>query len=229
MNALVIELSTARASLALFRDSVCVSDVSWDQVEMPATHLYTAWSDLLRIEDVSPRDIDRWICGRGPGRFSSLRVAITAASVGAMAAGSDVYCISSAEGLARDVMATEDVDAVAVLGDARRGTVWIGQFLRCGRGARLDERGWRLVPASSTQDQIPRGAVAVSPDLDRLRDRLPAAVFDAGTWIAEARCPTARQVGAAALDRIDRGEPGEEAAPLYLHPPVAGPVRGGQA
>ena len=227
MNALDVELSTARGSLALFRDGVCACDVSWDQFEMPATHLYTAWSDVLHAEGMGPQNIDRWICGRGPGRFSSLRVAITAASVGAMSTGSDVYCINSAEGLAGHVMSTERVRTVIVIGDARRGSVWIGQFVRDEGGARLDAQGWRLVPVPSTQDHIPDDAVVVSPDFDRLRDHLPETVFDVGTWIPEARFPTARQVGVSALARIDRGEPGEEASPLYLHPSVAGPAAGG--
>ncbi len=230
MHSLVLELSTARGSLALFRDRRCIQERHWDQSAMPTTYMYTAWSDLLRPDGLELRDVDRWICGRGPGRFSSLRIAITAARAAAVATGAEVFCISSAEGLAYDVARGEDADSVIVLGDARRESVWLARFVRDGDSVRLDDRGWLLIPRDETMDHIPIGSIAVSPDADRLRQQLPESAFDGGTRSVEARFPEARSVGLAAFHRIAAGDHGEDLTPLYLHPPVSGTaISNGQA
>ena len=109
---------------------------------------------------------------------------------------------------------------IAVVGDARRGQVWIGFFnvdatpssrserkeKNATRASRLQFSKWKLVPYKEVS--IPEGTVVVSPDADRLREYLPQ--------LKEARFPHAQEVAEMALKQA---EP-EPLEPLYMHPPV---------
>ena len=128
MKILAFELSTRRAGVALMRNGALLDKESWEEPQARHQRLFDALPALMKRSGIHIRDIDVFAVGRGPGAFSGIRVAITAAQTLALPAGKIVYTASSGEALARAVLADPAVSRVAVVGDARRGTLWYGLF-----------------------------------------------------------------------------------------------------
>jgi tRNA threonylcarbamoyladenosine biosynthesis protein TsaB len=208
MRILAIELSTRRGSAALSSDGQLLADEAWEDGHQ---RLFEVLPSVLTRAGAVARDIDVLAAGRGPGVFSGIRVAITAAQALALPAGKAVYAVSSGEALAHRILLESQATRVAVVGDARRGTVWYGLFERAGQVS-----PWGLTTAESLDEALPPDAVRVSPDWDRLSPRLRGA---AG-WLTANRYPEARDVAGIVYDRLKRGVASEPVEPLYMHPPV---------
>jgi tRNA threonylcarbamoyladenosine biosynthesis protein TsaB len=221
MNMLVIEMSTAQASLALFREQECIAERAWHQKEEPGQHLWTLLPELLAEANASPESLDLLACGRGPGGYASLRIGLTAAQGLALPGGRELYTVSSGEALARAEARRHEPDTfeMAIVGDARRESVWIGRFTA--RDGRVDpESSWEVLPLDQLASGLPVRGRVFSPDWSTLRDRLPREATEVASWTPEDRFPRARDVGRAVLDRRESRIVSEPAVPLYLHPAV---------
>lgn len=218
MNTLAMDLSSHRGSLALFRDDELLGTAQWEQNRRDGQALFREWPALLNHYEIRPVEIGCYICGRGPGTFSGLRVSLSAARAAAIPGRARVYAISSGEALAREHLATREADSVAVIGDARRDRLWCGLFTR----DQTSDPVWSLVEADRLPKLAAKAGIWASPQYDRLQDLLPEPVRTHEAWVRRNCLPTAEHLGRAALDRIREDRPGESLTPLYLHPPVAG-------
>lgn len=92
---LVIEASTPRGSVALFRGQQMVQrcDVAMGVSRDDA--LFPAIVDILRREALSPTNVGAIVCGNGPGSFTSLRIAGALAKGLAHATGAHLFAVSS--------------------------------------------------------------------------------------------------------------------------------------
>lgn len=219
MIALAVEMSSARGSLAVFRDGDRLGTAAWDQGRRDGQALFREWPDLLARAGIAPREVGVYICGRGPGTFSGLRVALSAVRAAAVPTGARVYALSSGEALAAELFTSSDAATVAVIGDARRGRLWCGLFRR-GRPA---APAWSLVAPEQLAGHARDADAWVSPQYSRLAGLLPEPARNHPAWIPGDRLPRAEVLGQAALARIREDQPGEPLTPLYLHPPVARP------
>ncbi len=207
MKLLAIELSTRRGSIALFQDRQLAAEESWDEPQARHGRLF----DVLPRIVPAARDVDVFAVGRGPGSFSGIRVAVTAAQAMALPFEKNVVAISSGEALARAILRETRAPRVAIIGDARRGTLWFGIFTRDGV-----EMDWSLTTVAQLDSTLPSDAIRVSPDWERLQASLRARE----NWIEEPRFPAARDLGEIALRRLAAGAAPEPVAPIYMHPPV---------
>lgn len=211
MISLVLECSTLRPGLALFRDEALAAEREWEEAARGGRLLFEQIRALLQQAGIAPAEIGRYICGRGPGIFSSLRMAFSAAQAAALPGGAEIYALSSGEALAWEWIARGDAERVAVAGDARRGQLWVAVFGR--EGDRLAcLQPWRLVCPEALRGQIGSSTPLLSVDAERLRAVVDGPVVAA--W------PRARFLGEAALRRLRDGVPSEEPLPLYMHPAV---------
>jgi len=124
---LVLEASTYAGSAALLRDGRLVAERSVAMRGREHEALMPAVAELLAEQDVVPGEIDRVVCGAGPGSFTSLRIAGAIAKGMALAAVCPLIPISS---LALLVASREPLEAgryLAVL-DALRGEHYVGLF-----------------------------------------------------------------------------------------------------
>jgi len=128
---LALEGSTYAGSVALIRGSELIADVTLEDVEgsVPAAgrgeRMLPAVAECMKLGREKGRDVARIVCGAGPGRFTSLRVAGAVAKGLATGYNIELYAISS---LLLIIAAADpplgDGEYLAVL-DAMRGD-WFG-------------------------------------------------------------------------------------------------------
>jgi tRNA threonylcarbamoyladenosine biosynthesis protein TsaB len=206
MKLLALELSTKKAGIVLLDDDRVLAEAAWEEARAQHEALFHHAPHVLKAAGLAVADIDLFVVGRGPGAFSGVRVALTAANAMALPFGKTVYAVSSGEALARDLLRNGASAKVAVVGDARRGTLWLGVF-----GKEGCVRPWSTIPADGLPGTIEPGTMVVSPDAERL----------AGVGLTvTAAWPTALQVASAARERLAAGIAGDPLEPLYMHPPV---------
>lgn len=98
---LALEGSTYEGSVALFRGDEVVAEMSLhdDDGGMPVSgrgeRLLPAVAECIEAAGVRVREITKIVCGAGPGRFTSLRIAGSAAKGLAAGVGAELYAISS--------------------------------------------------------------------------------------------------------------------------------------
>lgn len=222
MITLAIEASTDQASVALLPGERAAAVERWPETGRGNRLLFEALDSLWRRTGIRPGEIDLFAVGRGPGRYSGLRAALTAARFLALPGARPVRAVSSGAALAAAILREGRLPTVAVLGDARRGQYWVGVFRR-GDTAQPQMLGdWAALAPDALAAAIPPDALLVSPEFGRLRSQGLTERLGADRWLAEDRFPDAVEVAALALAAERAGLPSEPLTPLYLHPPVAG-------
>jgi tRNA threonylcarbamoyladenosine biosynthesis protein TsaB len=154
--------------------------------------------DVLAEAAIRRRDLDVVAVGRGPGAFTGVRLAISAAQGIALALAIPVVPVSSLAALAMQAP-DEGLDILAVI-DARMGEVYAGRFRRVGG----------LVEAIGEETVGPANALAASghtPPRWAEGDRYPQAAD-----IARLAVPIAAAAGGIPADRVQ---------PVYLRDKVA--------
>ena len=221
MIALAIDLSSAQGSLALFRDREVIGSSCWCQHRSDGQALFREWPILLQQTGVCPDQIQLYICGRGPGAFSGLRMSLSSAQAAALPNQAGVYSISSGEAIASKVVREQAVQSVVVAGNARRNKIWLGRFSKTERGGLVLPDGWELTEPNQFLARCNGANILVSPHFDQLREVLPAEALAGDRWIPDNQWPHAVELGRAAIQHIEYGDPTESLSPLYLHSPVA--------
>jgi len=206
MIVLGIELSSRQGSLALLKDGELLAEKTWIGENVRHNILFLTLGTLLSEAGISYGDISLYAVGRGPGSFSGMRMSFAVAQALALPGKTEVRAVSSGAALALAVACETGAEQIAVIGDARRGQVWLALFQCMGNGTVELFDPWKLVPYEEVC--VPAGALVVSPEAERLIKLFPD--------IGAPRFPLARDVAALALKQT---EP-EPLEPLYMHPPV---------
>ena len=127
MITLALEASTYAGSVAVLRGDGLVAERSVAMRGREHEALMPAVAELLVEQDIVPGEIDRIVCGAGPGSFTSLRIAGAIAKGMALAAVCPLVPISS---LALVVGSREPFEPGRYLAivDALRGEHYVGLF-----------------------------------------------------------------------------------------------------
>ena len=205
MITLGIECSSRQGSLALLKDGVLLTEKTWIADRVRHNVIFKTLECRMNETEISYSDISLFVVGRGPGSFSGMRMSFSVARALALPGHIDVLAVSSGAALALAV-AREGAEKITVVGDARRGQVWIGCFQSQEKGAIGIVKDWELIPYEDVL--VSDGAGVVSPEAERLSQLFPN--------IVASRFPHATDVAELALTSSDL-EPFE---PLYMHPPV---------
>lgn len=208
MITLGIECSSRQGSLALLKDGEMVGKKSWIADRVRHNTVFKTLDELLQETSVSYNDVSLYAVGRGPGSFSGMRMSFAVAQALALPSQTEVRAVSSGAALAL-AAARDGAEQIAVVGDARRGQVWLGVFTAADAvsSPRLQMlENWKLVPYENVS--VPTGTLVVSPEAERLEKIFPK--------IGVARFPHAKEVAKLARMQV---EP-EPLEPLYMHPPV---------
>ncbi len=218
MCLLAIERSSAIGSAAIFKDGVCLLETS---VELrPGGIGPDACAMVTQVLDESGAGVETlssFAVGLGPGSFSGIRSALAFVTGMALPDGLPIIGIGSAMAVAWGVMQTTGAASVSVVGDARRGSLWLTTCQRSGTSLKVTEE-LRLVPRDQLAAELPEASLVATPDWPRLGDWLKGQLA-AERLLAQAALPRARAIGELALEQsVPRVEP---PLPLYLHPAVA--------
>src|SRR5687768_2401111 len=98
---LALEGSTYAGSVAVIRDSEVIADVTLEDVEGSVAaagrgdRVMPAVAECMNRSGATGHDLARIVCGAGPGRFTSLRVAGALAKGLATGYGVELYAVSS--------------------------------------------------------------------------------------------------------------------------------------
>ncbi len=221
MNLLALETATDLCSAALW----CDGRVLARSVEAPrrqAELLLPMCEALLDEAGIGRRRLDGIACGRGPGAFTGVRLAVSVAQGLALALDRPLLPVSTLAALA--LAAPADADAVLAVLDARMGEVYAAAFRRTGVET-LQSLGAETVGAAAAL-AVPAAAAwfgvgsGWGPYAAALRACLGTAVL---TGIDTHAAPQAAAVArlAAPLLAAGGGMPPSQALPIYLRDRVA--------
>jgi len=223
MLILAIEQSTPAAGIVLFRDGDVMASHEWHEARKRDQNLFAALPTVLETGCVRVEELDRIAVGLGPGSFSGVRIAISAASALALPDRRPLSGISSAAALARQTMQATKATTVAVVGDARRQRLWMATYEQdAGTDAFRPGLPLSLVPVEELADRLPEGCCVVSSDWSRLETQLTPLVGRGWSVIGEPRYPSALDVAclSARVPEQKLVSPLDPPEPLYLHPAV---------
>jgi len=122
-----IETSGTAGSIALLRDDECVLERPLDQTgRRHARTLVLELKQMLKDAGLRPSQIDVTAVSRGPGSFTGLRVGFACAKMLAYAAETRIVAVDTFLAVAET--SPRDLRRVAVVRDAQRGELYVGDF-----------------------------------------------------------------------------------------------------
>ena len=124
---IAIDTSTRRFCLGV-KNSSDYFDRSVDESTDHAKEIFKRIDDVLNLANTSIEELDFLAVGIGPGRFSGLRVSISAIKSISYVLNKPIIAISSLEIIAREMMEKNDKENVILIEDAGRGNLYIGSY-----------------------------------------------------------------------------------------------------
>ena len=124
---IAIDTSTRRFCLGV-KNSSDYFDRSVDESTDHAKEIFKRIDDVLKLANTSIEELDFLAVGIGPGRFSGLRVSISAIKSISYVLSIPIIAISSLEIIAREIMEKNDKENVILIEDAGRGNLYIGSY-----------------------------------------------------------------------------------------------------
>ena len=219
MNLLAIETATECCSVAL----VAGGRLHERSELAPRRHaelLLPMCDEVLAEAGIARRDLDALAVGRGPGAFTGVRLAVSAAQGIALALGIPVVPVSSLAALA--MQAPDDgADVLAVI-DARMGEVYAGSFRR--RGETVEAIGDETVGPAEALRLSSTGALnVIGSGWSSYRDAIGKALASPPRWADGARYPQAADIArlAAPIAANGGGIAADRVQPVYLRDKVA--------
>ena len=120
---LSLEASANIASVAVMGDGEVLAETKIEARHGHAARMLLLVEDCLKEAGTSISEVDTILGGRGPGSFTGIRVALSAAKGLALARNIKGYGICSLEALAWS--AKDNKRPIASLADSRRGSIFI--------------------------------------------------------------------------------------------------------
>lgn len=220
MNLLAIETSTESCSVALLHDGrlFARSELA------PRRHaelLLPMCEEVLAEAGLARTDLDAIAVGRGPGAFTGVRLAISAAQGIALALDGPVIPVSSLAALA--MQAPDNGAVILAVIDARMGEIYAGAFQRTKDGL-VESIGEESVgPADRLELPSAERWNVIGSGWTGYRDVLAAQLPGEPVWTAGECYPQAADVARLALPLAvaGAGVAAEAALPVYLRDKVA--------
>ena len=127
-----IDTSTNVRSAAITEEGRTIAEVCLDTGRKHSERLAPAVKQLFENAGLTPRDVDGYAVGLGPGSFTGLRTGISLLKGMAMANPAPVIGVSSLDALASAAGCCTDI--VMPLFDAKKGQVFTARFESDGKG-----------------------------------------------------------------------------------------------
>ena len=124
---IAIDTSTRRFCLGV-KNSSNYFDRSVNKSTDHAKDIFKRIDDVLKLANTSIEELDFLAVGIGPGRFSGLRVSISAIKSISYVLSIPIVAISSLEIIAREIMEKNNKENVILIEDAGRGNLYIGSY-----------------------------------------------------------------------------------------------------
>ena len=132
---LAIDTSTAVMAGAVMQDCHVPAVIQTEAERNHSVHIMTNIEAMLRDSGVKANNIDCYVVGIGPGSYTGVRIAVTAAKTLAWTFGKAIIKVSSLEALAFSALQDQQAPStsykkvlIAPIMDARRGQVYTASF-----------------------------------------------------------------------------------------------------
>lgn len=224
MKILAIDTATQYFSVALYNDGEIAEEFSHAPRQHAKLLLPTA-EGLLRQAGWQLADLDGIAFGRGPGAFTGLRIAASAAQGMGYAAQLPVVPVSSLAATALGAAREFQAQRIAVAFDARMGEVYWGCYQYSNNQITAMTAEQVCLPSDVTVPEF-ESALAVADGWPVYQEQLSAALSHCEvqrTDEADAWAPHAADVARLAATELATGKdfPAEQALPVYLRDNVA--------
>lgn len=220
MNLLALETSTETCSVALLTDAGLVAR-SELAPRRHAQRLLPMCDEVLAEAGIARSALDAIAVGRGPGAFTGVRLAISAAQGIALALDIPVIPVSSLAALA--LAAPDNGAPILAVIDARMGEIYAGTFRRTQDGL-VEALGPERVCAADTLELDPDCAWnVIGSGWSAYADLIHSRLSSAPVWTEAAHYPQAAAVARLAIGPARRGDgvAADRALPVYLRDKVA--------
>lgn len=171
MWTLGLETSTRRGSVAIWNGEGSPLERSLGaQSQKHATTLFQVLDELLTENSLQPNDIGRIAVSIGPGSFTGLRIGIVAAKTLAYSLDCEVKPVDTFLAVAHQ--SPIEIDSVTVIGDAQRGDLFVGDFVRDESSSWQSAGKIRIVAAEDFEKMLNGSEVISGPGLTRYSAQL---------------------------------------------------------
>jgi tRNA threonylcarbamoyladenosine biosynthesis protein TsaB len=124
---LAIDTSTRRFCLGV-KNGSDYFDMPIEETTDHAKEIFKKIDYVLNLANLSIEDLDFLAVGIGPGRFSGLRVSISAIKSISYVLDKPIIAISSLEFIAREIMYQNDASRILLIEDAGRNNLYLGSY-----------------------------------------------------------------------------------------------------
>ncbi len=194
MLVLAIETSGLEGSVALARDGVCLTEKQLNQVgRRHAQALVLEIGELLRLNGLTPFDINLVAVSRGPGSFTGLRVGMVCAKTFAYATGCQFIAIDTFSAIAENV--PSDVRRVCVIENAQRDDLFAGEYRRTASGEWQLESPIRIISTSEFLQIRADTDVVTGPGISKLNSTAVSQNWLHDTAICQPRAAVIAEIG----------------------------------
>jgi tRNA threonylcarbamoyladenosine biosynthesis protein TsaB len=145
---------------------------------------------ILGMVQLELAEIELVGVGLGPGSYTGLRVGVTAAKTIAYATGADLVGLDTLEAIAHN--APDEASRIAVIADAQRGDVYVGEWMRDKPGGPLrSSRPCQVEPLLDWLRRLEPSVAVLGPALESgaIRQAMPPSRFlaEPGSHFPDAR------------------------------------------
>lgn len=224
MLTLGIETSVRAGSVALCRDGQCLTERPLDSHGSPPRRRRHAQALVAEIVERfrqcgrKPSDCDAVAVSLGPGSFTGLRVGVVCAKTLAYATGCSLAGIDTFLAIAENTPA--EIQSVFVIGDAQRGDLAVGRYIRRPDGWFERDGAVRIVHAEDwCRDRRPTDLIS-GPGLDKVADRLTGRCRILGPEFRTPRAHIVARLGERAV-QAGRADDPWTLEPFYLRKSAA--------
>lgn len=163
MIELALDASTYVGTAALWRDGALIRESSAPMRGRTEEHFFPMVTDLLEDAGVLASELDRVICGAGPGSFTSLRIAASIAKGLASAGKAELWAVPSLGLIVTGGGAARPEGTWIAVLDALRGDAYAGVYTVTADGTTREVHPARVVPMADVATLAPSRASVIGP------------------------------------------------------------------
>lgn len=210
---LSLDASTTVCSVAVHENEHCLA---WEFIEEPraaSSRLMVSTQEILQAAGLKPSDLNAVAVSSGPGSYTGLRIATSAAKGICVALNLPLLAVNSLRVMTHEIISEKLADLYCPMIDARRMEVYCCLF--DGAGQEVSHIEAKILNAESFQNELNQSKIAFFGDGSGKFKSLtnhPNAVF-----VNDVQ-PDARHLGVLAFERFKAGqfEDVEKFEPFYL-------------
>lgn len=165
---LAIDRSQSKGSWALLKDETVIIDGFFQEALPRSPTWFPSILEGLTKENLKPSDIQAYLVGTGPGSFSGIRAVLAAIQGLALPTKTPVLGVTSVAAMAYAHHKQTSADKVAIVGDARRGKLWLARYDFSNATTEAIAKAPVLITKEELSEHIEKGSHLLTPEYAKL-------------------------------------------------------------